>query len=213
MAASLGAFRASFGALMLVHVARLHVHSMYQRSVLEPAFHFHFLPPPWDRLLAPSVPHHGTAHLVLLGASALALALGLHARLAAAVFAILYALFVLSERSMFNNHYYLYTILAALLALVGANDTLALDAVRARARGRPLAPMERWKLRLLRLQIVLVYAFAALAKCNCDWLLAGEPMRTKLWDEVLRPPPPLSLSFEENALRRRCMSPVWAESV
>ena len=34
------AFRAAYGALMLVHIFRLHVHGMYSRAILQPALRF-----------------------------------------------------------------------------------------------------------------------------------------------------------------------------
>ena len=67
--APLGAFRAAFGALMVVHTYRLHALGMYERAVLRPALHFHYgvaVPPPSAAA--------GACHLAVLGASALGVA-------------------------------------------------------------------------------------------------------------------------------------------
>ena len=90
---------------MAVHVARLHFHGMYARSVLQAPIHFHF----WAPLpFVPTEPWHELAHLGSLGALAVCVMVGVGSRPCAALFALLYAAFVLSERSMFNNHYYLH---------------------------------------------------------------------------------------------------------
>ena len=115
-AAPICAFRAVFGALMLVHVARLHFHGMYWRSVVAPTFHF-TLVEKW--LPVPSSSRFAYAHLTLLALAAVGLALGVWPRLCGAWFAAAYAYFVICERTMFNNHFYLYAILAALLVLLG----------------------------------------------------------------------------------------------
>ena len=99
---------------MLVHVARLHFHGMYWRSVVAPPFHFTLS---GVQLPVPSTPRAAYTHLMFLALSAAGLALGMWPRLCASAFATAYAYFVLCERTMFNNHFYLYAIFAALLVL------------------------------------------------------------------------------------------------
>ena len=158
-------FRSTFGFLMVVHIARLHFHGMYERSILSPSFHFDFgRPLPFT----PSKPWHGHTHLVLMTIAATALTLGWRTRMSAAAFATLYAGFVLSDRTMFNNHYYLYVLIAGLLCLIQPAATHAC----------------RWRLTLLRVQVCVVYFYAGVAKLNSDWLLHAEPMRSKLSSEA-----------------------------
>ena len=166
-AAPLSAFRAVFGALMLVHVARLHFHGMYWRSVVAPPFHFTLS---GVQLPVPSTPRAAYTHLMFLALSAAGLALGMWPRLCASAFATAYAYFVLCERTMFNNHFYLYAIFAALLVLIGGPS-------------RRASTLCWWQRALLRAQLALVYAYAAVAKLNEDWLVPGEPMATKLASE------------------------------
>ena len=68
----------------------------------------------------------------------------------------------------------------------------------------PTAPA--WHVAALRLQIVLVYAYAGVAKLNSDWLLHDQPMATKLVDEaaVYSPylAPLLTHELEEMRVRR-----------
>ena len=142
---------------MIVHAGRLHVHGMYDRSISQPSFHFDFggLVMPFR----PVQPWHGLVHLGVLAFSATGMFLGIYARGAAAVFALSYAYFVLSERTMFNNHYYLYVLLAALLALVNPTQAFVVGpAYRART------PVPAWQRSLLRLQVP-----TACQTAGCHW--------------------------------------------
>ena len=178
------AFRAAFGCLMLVHTVRLHIHGMYERSVVRPQFNFlysvlgHELRMP----LRPADVWGARCHLLLLGASSMGMALGVCTRCCATLFAVAYTAFVLYERTMFNNHYYLYVLLAVLIAVVGADQTLTLRSVF-RREGRS-GPARAWHLWLLQWQVCVVYAYAGVAKLNSDWLLHWQPMATKLVDEA-----------------------------
>ena len=147
---ALCAFRAAFGALMLVHVVRLHVHGLYSRSVLMPGFHFDF----GFAVPVPSSDVVGTAHLVALGFAALGVAVGVHSRACAFAFALLYGWFVLCERTMFNNHFYLYTLLATLLSLIKAQQRFALCPRPGRAGDR----CHSWERAALRTQLCIVRA-------------------------------------------------------
>lgn len=174
------AFRAAFGTLMLVHVVRLHLFGLYHRSVLLPGFHFHLgLSVP-----VPASVAAGAAHLTALGVAALGIALGVRSRACAAVFAVLYGWFVLCERTMFNNHFYLYAVLSGLLALVEARQRFALVCRAGRAADG--ASCLWWERATLRAQLCIVYAYAGVAKLNGDWLLHGEPMASKLRESARR---------------------------
>lgn len=173
-AAPLGVWRVSFGLLMLLHIGRLHVHGMYARSVLHPAFHFRYRIFDWE--LAPPLPTTNVGaylHLLFMGASALGIALGVLTRCCALAFALAYSAFVLSERSIFNNHYYLYAILALLIALVGADQAVTLprawQSVTMRSSSLQPPTVAAWRRDLLRMQLCIVYAYAGVAKLNSDW--------------------------------------------
>lgn len=177
-ASGLCAFRAAFGVLMLVHVVRLHVHGLYSRSVLMPGFHFDF----GFAIPVPSSDVVGAAHLIALGVAALGLAVGVRSRACAFAFALLYGWFVLCERTMFNNHFYLYTLLAILLSLVEAQQQFTLRPRAGRAGDR----CRSWERAALRAQLCIVYMYAGIAKLNSDWLLHAEPMASKLAVESTR---------------------------
>src|SRR5262249_48701697 len=76
------------------------------------------------------------------------------------------------------NHYYLATLLSALLIVLPANRLWSLDARRTTVAQSPFIPS--WCILLLRFQLAVVYVFAGLAKINADWLRDAEPMRLSL---------------------------------
>ena len=212
-AGPLCAFRASFGALMLVHTVRLHIHGMYERNVMEPAYHFRYDLAPF--IAPPSSADWARLHLLLLGISSTCVALGVLTRVASGCFAVAYAYFVLCERSMFNNHYYLYTLLALLLALAGpvaeqkASLARLVAAATARRRGSSLPqpnqaqPTVAWLMRLLRLQVCVVYWYAGVAKLNSDWVLHSQPMLSKLrYESATYHPPAFEPFFTDPRLAR-----------
>ena len=116
-----------------------------------------------------------------IAAASCGIAAGVATRCCATAFALSYSAYVLSERSIFNNHYYLYVILAWLIMLVGGDEAVSI--ARWRRDGRrdhnddnastaitAAAPtIAAWKRDLLRLQLCIVYAYAGIAKMNADW--------------------------------------------
>lgn len=73
----------------------------------------------------------------------------------------------LCEAARYVNHYYLYLMLSALLAVVSLDTPNAYP-----------ADCRRWHLLLLRLQISIVYFFGGLVKLNAEFLVRGEPLRS-----------------------------------
>ena len=126
-ATPVGAWRVCFGLLMLVHVWRLHMLGMYSRTVLQPAFRFHYSVLGHEIALPlPTTEMGARAHLLTIAAAACGIAAGVATRCCAMAFALSYACFVLSESSIFNNHYYLYVILAWLIVLVGGDEAVSI---------------------------------------------------------------------------------------
>lgn len=153
-AAGLAAFRVAFGVLMVGQSIKFlrsaHEHWLAPR-LLFPYEGFEWVRP-W-----PGLGLH--VHCALMAFVALGVAAGVRARACAAVFGVLFAYTVLLDQTHYNNHYYLLVLLSGLLAVVST---------------RGAAP--RWHVLLVQAQLLLVYAYAGVAKLNPDWL-AGEPLR------------------------------------
>lgn len=180
-AAGLAAFRILFGALMVGAVVRFVAKGWVEELYLAPQFHFTYLGFEWVRPWPP-LPWLSTSgmylHFGVMGLAALGLLLGAWTRASALLFFLSFTYAELIDKTVYLNHYYFVSLLALLLAFVPAGATWSVDAWR---RGAP-APVTvpAWSYALLRAQVGLVYVFAGLAKCNADWLLRAEPLRTWL---------------------------------
>lgn len=164
----LAAFRILFGSLMLWDV--FSYWGLYVPYFALPHLHF-----PYVSFIR-TWPDGGDIrfHFIVMGVAAAFIALGLFYRISAVVFFLAFGHFFLMDKFLYNNHYYLYALLAFLLIFVDAHRAWSLDAFFRPVIARHSAPF--WNVALLRAQIVIVYFFGGIAKLNADWL-AGEPMR------------------------------------
>jgi vitamin K-dependent gamma-carboxylase len=174
--ASLAAFRVAFGLVMAVEAWRYLTNGWVQRYYVEPVLTFSYPGFGWVRPLPEPLL---TAVFVGVGVSGLLVALGWRYRLAAGLLALGTAYVFLLDQARYLNHFYLLVLLAGLLAVLPADRGYALDARGRPALRVPLVPA--WAVWALRAQVGLVYAFAAVAKMNPDWL-AGEPIGTWVAD-------------------------------
>ncbi len=168
-AAGLAAFRVVFGALLLVAVIRYAAKGMIREAFVDPTFFF----PLWSGL-APLSPPAMYLLFGLLSLLATCLMVGLFARPAAGLFCLLFSYAHFSDLTHYLNHYYLVTLLTALLAVVPSARIWSLDALR---RGGVEPTVPAWTLGLLRFQVGCVYFFAGVAKWRSDWLLQALPLR------------------------------------
>ena len=102
----------------------------------------------------------------LLIAGSLGLAIVAFTRVSGSLAALGHGLFFFADRQNFTNHGYLIFLFVVLLALSDSGADVSLDSRRRGVR----ADVERWPADLLRLQLAIVYAFAALTKLHADWL-------------------------------------------
>jgi hypothetical protein len=169
--ASIVVFRVVFGAVMLWEVGRYLAHGWVRAYYIEPPFHFTY----WGFGWLQPLPGEGMYVLfAVLGALALAIALGVAYRLSIVLFTIGFTYWFLLEQTRYQNHFYLIALLSLILCFIPAGGACSLD-----ARTKPdlrRATVPAWMLWLLRFQIAVPFVFGALAKVTPDWL-RGEPMR------------------------------------
>jgi vitamin K-dependent gamma-carboxylase-like protein len=180
--ASLVFFRVAFGAVMLVAVGRYFTHGWIASMFLEPRFFFPYAGFEWVR------PWPGVGmyvHFVGLGILALAILIGLWTRTSAALFALGFTWMHLIDKTNYLNHYYLVSVLAALLALLPVGVAGSVDAWRSPACAADRVPA--WTVWVLRAQLGLVYFYGGVAKLNADWILAAQPLR--IWLAASRDAP------------------------
>lgn len=172
--ASLAVFRVLFGVLMSVAMLRFLANGWVRELLVAPTLHFTY---PGFGFVRPLPLLAMQVHYVALSALALAIAAGLCQRFAAIAFFIGFTYVELIDQAIYLNHYYLVSLLAALLALLPFGRLHSLDALRKPDLRLEYVP--RWMLLVLRLQVGVVYFFAGIAKLNHDWLIDGQPLR--LW--------------------------------
>ncbi len=116
------------------------------------------------------------AVLAVWVAAAIAFTIGRQARMAGVVLSVCIAIVMFSDRHLYSNHLYLLLLLVALLTAAQLRSQRASDASD-NNRARALTPL--WPLMLIRVQISVVYFYAAITKLNNDWLI-GESVGSSL---------------------------------
>ena len=114
-------------------------------------------------------------HFAVLGVLALGILVGWRTRACTALFALGFTWVHLIDKSYYLNHYYLVSVLAALMTLLPLSATASVDAARNPARAADRVPA--WTVWVLRAQLGLVYFYGGVAKLNADWIVAAQPLR------------------------------------
>ncbi|HET7541584.1 MAG TPA: HTTM domain-containing protein [Polyangiaceae bacterium] len=171
-AASVAAFRMAFGAMLLISTLRFFAHGWVREFYGAPTHFFSYWGFAWVRPL--SLPGMYLLYAVIAAAAACVM-LGVASRAAAAVGALSFGYAHFCDKSNYLNHYYLITLLLALLAFLPVDREFSLRVFR--RPGERKGQVRAWVLYLLRFQIGVVYVFGGLAKLNADWLLRAEPLR------------------------------------
>ena len=176
---TLAVFRIGFGILLVCEAFR--IHSKVQTEFLATKCPFRY--DLFDWLPTPS--ESGFLAIVLaLGISATFVAVGLFYRLATITLLFTYTFVFLLEQTLYNNHYYLVSLLCLLFAVTRADATIALSNL---FRPNPRHSIARWNVVVFQAQLFIMYFYAGVAKLNDDWLRC-EPMRSMLRDRADRFP-------------------------
>ncbi len=163
-------FRVGLGVLLAIAAVRFWAYGWVDDLLLAPTVQFHYQGFGWVRPLPP--PWMSLCYLAMAGL-ALGFAHGRFGRWCLAGYGVLFTYAELVDKTLYLNHYYLVSILVAMLALS------SVATVRWRDRGGATVP--RWELWAFRAQVALVYFYAGLWKLNRDWLVDGEPLASWLW--------------------------------
>jgi HTTM domain/Vitamin K-dependent gamma-carboxylase, lumenal domain len=186
-AASVAFFRIVLGAMVAWDVVRYLSFGWVTEYYVRPTVHFTYL---YLDFVRPWPGQWMYVHFVGLGIVASMMAAGLLYRISSILLFLAYTYVFLLEESVYMNHFYLIVLLTFLFVIIPAERAFSID----RWRNPDLPTMvPRWSVLILRFQLVVVYAFGAVAKLNSDWL-AGEPM----YSEILRhgtDVPPIAFHF------------------
>ncbi len=156
---------------MLWHVWRYFSSGEIESLYITPKFHFSYWGFEWVR------PWPGIGmylHFFVMGLLAAAILVGLHYRVCTVLFWLAFTYQFLLDKCLYQNHYYLISLISFLLIFLPAHRAASLDAWLRPAIRSDVVPA--WTLWLLRAQIGIPYFFGGIAKLNPDWLRC-EPMR------------------------------------
>ena len=157
---------------MLVAVARYFAHGWIDAFFLKPHFFFTY---PGLEFVRPWPGAGMYVHFAALGVLALGMLVGCWTRTCTALFALGFTWMHLIDKTNYLNHYYLVSVLAAVLGLLPIGAAWSVDAWRDPARAAERVPA--WIVWLLRAQLGLVYLYGGVAKLNADWVFAAQPLR------------------------------------
>lgn len=172
-AASVAVFRCAFGALVACDALRYLHGGKIDAQFIKPALHFTYL---YLDFVQPLPGRWMYAYFWFQLVLAALVSVGLFYRIATVLLFLAYSYFFLLEQAIYMNHYYLIALLAFLLIWIPAHRTFSVDCHRANL-GPPVVPF--WAVFILRFQLLVMYAYGAIAKLNPDWL-RGEPMHSIL---------------------------------
>jgi vitamin K-dependent gamma-carboxylase len=172
--ASLAAFRVAFGLIVVASALRFLAYGWIDDMFVMPTFRFSYWGLGWVPVPSPAITYGLFVAMGLLGAF---VAVGLFYRAVVALLFVVFTYLQVVDATNYLNHYYLVSLLAAVLFFIPAHRAFSLDARRRPAIGAATVPA--WCLTLLRFQVAVVYVNAGLAKATADWLLHAQPMN--LW--------------------------------
>jgi hypothetical protein len=124
----------------------------------------------------------------LIGAwliAAMLFMVGFRTRVAGGVLVAILAYVLLLDQQLYSNHLYLNVLVVLLVTIADSGARYSLDAHYRGRRGR----IAEWPLLLLKIQVSIVYFFAALMKVNPDYL-SGDLMLSFIHADVLKRLPP-----------------------
>ncbi|GAB1307518.1 HTTM domain-containing protein [Urechidicola sp. KH5] len=146
----------------------------YAQTLITGKVHFSYMLTdfiqPWTSSTA--IKAHFIVNLVL----GILFALGFFYRWVTPLFLISGASLFLMEKSLYINHFYLYSLILLIFCFLPANRAYSIDSLRNPKIKASQVPA--WTLYILLFQLSVVYIYAGFAKINSDWLQA-QPVQ--LW--------------------------------
>jgi hypothetical protein len=165
----LGLFRIAFGLFMVYEMIVYFQIGLIKNMFVLPAINFQY---DFFRWLKPMPETWLNILLALMLICSILMLLGVFFKWSCRIFALGYAYFLLLDKSIFNNHIYLFILIALLLSFTDAHRTLSILPKSKRVDNIP-----RWQQFILQLQIMIVYFYGGFAKLKFDWLMNCQPVR------------------------------------
>lgn len=101
----------------------------------------------------------------------MAMMLGFYTRYASAFFFVAFSYFTFIDKTLFNNHLYLFMLLALLLVFVDSERCYSLRNQFHKKKSSPF--IDSWQINIFRFLIFLVYFYGGIVKFHSEWLGGG----------------------------------------
>lgn len=170
----LAVFRIVFSGIMLLSTIRFALNGWIYELYVLPKYYFTYYGFEWVRPIGEIGMY---VVFICLGISFLFQLLGYFYRFASFFSFTAFTYIELIDKTNYLNHYYFVSLICFLLIFVPANRNYSLD-IKYR-KLKPYSDIPAWTLNIFKLQLVLVYLFAGIAKLNYDWMVEALPL--KLW--------------------------------
>ena len=149
-------FLESFGAVLTGWV---------KRTLIEPQFTFSFIGFEW---LQPLPGEWMYLYYIIMAIFSLFIMVGYKYRFSMLMFAVMWTITYLMQKSSYNNHYYLLSLLSFLIVFLPANRYASLD-VKFNPSIKRLS-MPSWCKWVFVVHLFILYTYASIAKLYPDWL-------------------------------------------
>lgn len=160
-------FRMIFGLLIFLEAWGAIATGWVYRAFIEPDYNFPFI----DFSFLEPLPGNGMYfYYIIMGLAGMMVMFGFYYRWGIGIYTIMWAGVYFMQKTNYNNHYYLLTLLCALMWLVPANGWGSYDAKR-NPKIRSLT-CPQWSLWIFTAHITIIYIYASVAKMYPDWLAA-----------------------------------------
>jgi len=161
-------FRIVFGLLCFLESFGAILTGWVKRTLIDPQFTFSFIGFEW---LQPLPGNWMYAYYIVMAIFGLFIMLGYKYRFSMLMFALMWTATYLMQKSSYNNHYYLLSLLSFIMVFLPANHYASIDA-KTKPSLKQIS-MPNWCKWVFVIQLFILYSYASVAKLYPDWLDAS----------------------------------------
>jgi hypothetical protein len=170
----LGLFRIFYGLLMTYEMADYISINLVDQAFILPLVKLTY----FDFIQALPAPVMKAMLFIMLIAS-VCITLGVWFRYSAAILSVFYLYFFLLDKALYNNHLYLFVMLAFLLSFTHADRFFSVKQLF--GKKEPVSyTVAYWEVFIFQLIFAVVYFYGGLAKINHEWIFRQEPMTSMI---------------------------------
>ena len=158
-------FRVCFGLLCFLESVGAIATGWVKRTLIDPEFTFNFI---GFEFLQPLPDNWMYVYYIVMGVFGLLIMVGYKYRFSVLMFALMWTVTYLMQKSSYNNHYYLLFLLSFIMVLLPAHRYASLD-VKLNPNLKSIS-MPNWCRWIFIIQLFIVYTYASIAKIYPDWL-------------------------------------------